>query len=295
MFELSKSKRGPFETWIVKNAAEDSLFEIAPARGGILLRARARGRELLYLDEATFLDTTKNVRGGIPVCFPIAGKIEGNRAVFEGTEIQCSQHGFARNSVWAFEHFDAESGKLTISLSSNDATRAVYPFEFIFKITYRILDDSLGVETEIVNIGARTMPLHFGFHPYFYIGETEKNLCKLIASATRAFNNRTGEFVAFKAPSFGGEEVDYHILNPNGGAVRLRRADGSGLRLDYGGFPCAVIWTLPGKDFICLEPWTAPAGALQTGAGLIKLLPGETDWRMWFVQIEDKPSVHPPL
>jgi galactose mutarotase-like enzyme len=37
-----------------------------------------------------------------------------------------------------------------------------------------------------------------------------------------------------------------------------------------------VIWTLRGRDFVCLEPWTCPGDALNTGAGLLFLAPGET-------------------
>jgi galactose mutarotase-like enzyme len=36
-----------------------------------------------------------------------------------------------------------------------------------------------------------------------------------------------------------------------------------------------VVWTLAGKDFVCLEPWTAAADALNTGEKLIELAPGE--------------------
>jgi galactose mutarotase-like enzyme len=35
-----------------------------------------------------------------------------------------------------------------------------------------------------------------------------------------------------------------------------------------------VIWTLPGKDFVCLEPWTAPANALNSGESLLIVPPG---------------------
>jgi galactose mutarotase-like enzyme len=37
-----------------------------------------------------------------------------------------------------------------------------------------------------------------------------------------------------------------------------------------------VVWTLPGKPFVCLEPWTCPGNALNTGEGLVRLSPGAT-------------------
>ena len=48
------------------------------------------------------------------------------------------------------------------------------------------------------------------------------------------------------------------------------------MRLAWSGdFRTMVVWTLGGRDFVCVEPWTAPAGALRTGEGLIWLAPGE--------------------
>lgn len=288
MFSIAHSSRGPLETLVVENLKDSSRFELAPARGGLLLSARIQDRELLYLDESTLLDLKKNVRGGIPVCFPIAGRIPDNVARFDGAEIRLPQHGFARNLPWEFETFDSGTGKLTISLSSSDETRAVYPFDFLFKLTYRIQDNALVAESDITNTGKKVMPVHLGFHPYFYIGETEKNLLRVVASASRAFDNRAQVYKDYEPPALGGDEVDYHILDPNGGAVRLRGPKG-GIRVDYGAFPCVVLWTLPGKPFVCVEPWTAPAGAMATGGGLIELLPGASDRRMWFAEHESSP------
>jgi galactose mutarotase-like enzyme len=52
---------------------------IAPHRGAIVTSLRIAGRELLYLDRATFDDPSKNVRGGIPVLFPTPGKLANDR------------------------------------------------------------------------------------------------------------------------------------------------------------------------------------------------------------------------
>ena len=37
-----------------------------------------------------------------------------------------------------------------------------------------------------------------------------------------------------------------------------------------------VVWTVAGKDFVCLEPWTCPGNALNTGDRLTVLAPGAT-------------------
>ena len=45
-----------------------------------------------------------------------------------------------------------------------------------------------------------------------------------------------------------------------------------------------MIWTLAGKDFVCLEPWTAGADALNREGQALVLAPGET--KELFVEIE---------
>jgi galactose mutarotase-like enzyme len=35
-----------------------------------------------------------------------------------------------------------------------------------------------------------------------------------------------------------------------------------------------VVWTVAGKGYVCLEPWTAALDALNTGEGLTELPPG---------------------
>jgi galactose mutarotase-like enzyme len=36
-----------------------------------------------------------------------------------------------------------------------------------------------------------------------------------------------------------------------------------------------VVWTLKGRDFVCVEPWSAPANALNDGGAII-VPPGQT-------------------
>src|SRR5688572_28318673 len=92
---------------------------IAPERGALVKSWIVNGRELLYLDDATFNDPTKNVRGGNPVLFPSPGKLEGDR--YPRGEMK--QHGFARNLPWRV------AGEDRLVLEANDITRAQYPWD----------------------------------------------------------------------------------------------------------------------------------------------------------------------
>src|SRR6202044_504006 len=99
-----------------------SIAVVSPARGGMLTRFFAAGLEVLYLDDATFRDPTKNVRGGVPVLFPSPGKLAGDAFSCDGRTGSLKQHGFARNLPWRVERVTtgtATGASVTLGLSSS--------------------------------------------------------------------------------------------------------------------------------------------------------------------------------
>ena len=70
----------------------DVTAEVVPSRGAIVAGLRIGGTEVLYLDRATLDDPAKNVRGGIPVLFPFAGKLADGTLGLTGTKMK--QHDF---------------------------------------------------------------------------------------------------------------------------------------------------------------------------------------------------------
>src|SRR4051812_8129567 len=93
-----EEKPGPLATWVLADHAAGSVAELVPARGGMATRFSVGKQPVLALDEATLLDPSKNVRGGIPVLFPSPGKLAGDRYARGGA---MGQHGFARNLPWS--------------------------------------------------------------------------------------------------------------------------------------------------------------------------------------------------
>ena len=75
-------------------------MKAAPERGGIIIGYGVEGTELLYLNNETFQDEEANVRGGIPILFPISGQLENGEYEWEGISYTMKNHGFARNMPW---------------------------------------------------------------------------------------------------------------------------------------------------------------------------------------------------
>ena len=246
---------------------------MAPQRGALVTSFRVGERELLYLEASTLSDATKNVRGGIPVLFPTPGKLEGDAWHWRGREGTLKQHGFARNMPWTLagsrEHDVAE---VTLRLDSNSATLAAYPFAFHAELTFSLAGQCLTIASRVTNDGPETLPFAFGYHPYFRV--TDKARARVDAHPTRVFDNVTKRPGAFNGIDLTAPEVDLHLLDHPGSRSALELGDGS--RLELRGttdFSIWVVWSLAGKDFVCLEPWTAPGNALNTGEKLRELPP----------------------
>src|SRR5687767_10361614 len=104
------------ETVEIEN--EGTRAVLAPDRGGIVTRLAVDGRELFYLDEATLLDRSKNVRGGNPVLFPSPGPLANDRFTWGGKTGSMKQHGFARQRAWTMK--DVTNTSATLELRSDD-------------------------------------------------------------------------------------------------------------------------------------------------------------------------------
>jgi galactose mutarotase-like enzyme len=260
----------------VSDAAGGSAIEVVPARGGIVSAFRANHRDVLFLDAATLHDRAKNVRGGIPVLFPIAGKLAGDEYARDGVRRGMKQHGFARNLPWRLLAAQGGArGEVALALASDDATRAAFPWDFELTFRYVLEGATLTVAQEYRNTGAHPMPLHAGFHPYFFVPDASKARATISTDATRAMDNRTGATGAFTGFDLTQPEVDLHLLDHRARTTRLALGDGRAvtLRMDAA-FKTLVVWTLTGRDFVCVEPWTAPGNALNTGEGLVEVAPG---------------------
>jgi len=249
----------------------DAVAEVLPERGALVSRWAVGADELLFLDAATVTDRSKNVRGGIPVLFPLAGRVKGP-LTFGGKAISLEQHGFARKRAFEVTELSADdvSSRLELRLTSDAATRAVFDFDFAFWVTVTLEEKRLTVELMVRNTGEAALPLHLGLHPYFQVPLATKNQCAVTATATRAFDLLTNTAVPYAAPKLDGPEVNLHLLDPVPAAT-LTRGDGTSIAVDSSPeMRGLVFWTLPQQPFVCVEPWSDPVdtfGQRSLGAG----------------------------
>lgn len=254
---------------------------IVPARGAIVSSFRAMGRELLYLDEATLRDPTANVRGGVPVLFPSPGKLASDRFRRGGREGAMKQHGFARRRPFDVVSTSADgAARAVMRLESDAETLSEFPFAFRLELTISLAGRALTLAVAVANTGDAPLPFGFGLHPYFAV--SDKARARVPTAATRAFDNVKKLEAPITAPiDLAHGEVDLHLVDHGRARAELVIDGAPSVALAASeSFGRWVLWTLPAKPFVCVEPWTCPADALNTGEGLMELAPGAS-WTGW--------------
>ena len=255
------------------DSAANSTASIAPDRGAIVTSFTVGGRELLYLDQATFEDPAKNVRGGIPILFPSPGKLANDAWAQRGHKGSMKQHGFARTRAW--QVLSSSSRQVALQLKSDAATLEQYPWPFVATLELELIGTRLRLKMSIANTGRETMPFGLGYHPYFLV--TDKARAHIDTDATRQFDNFTKRVSAFTGFDLTAKEVDLHMLDQRARNMPLRLGDGASIDVSASAdFAHWVVWTLNTSDFVCVEPWTCAGNALNTGEQLLMLAPGQT-------------------
>jgi galactose mutarotase-like enzyme len=269
----------PLETVVLKSGTA-SVY-LAPSRGGMATRFFVGERPIFYLDEATLLDTSKNVRGGNPVLFPSPGRLENDTfKTRDGKTGKMSQHGFGRTSSW--DVVAKSENELTLRLVSNEKTRAVFPWDFVATYRYTLDGPTLRIAQRIETTSP-SVPVAVGFHPYFQLADKDKGKARIPTESTRAWDNVAKKIVTLAPSKVAGcpidltqPEVDIHLLDHEATMAVLELGDGHHIEVRASRhFQHWVVWTLAGKDFVCLEPWSAPGNALNTGEEILNAEPNK--------------------
>lgn len=250
-------------------------LEVIPQRGGIVSGLRFGGSRILYMDRGTLYDSSKNVRGGIPILFPICGYLADNTYTLGEVTYHMKQHGFARNyphDVTDISTSESETS-ITVVFSDNPETYEEYPFHFQLKNKYSISSNSLIIDTEIKNNDAKTMPFYLGFHPYFKV--SDKNILAVEVPYGKYIEKIPGSIIN-GGLNFDADEVNVSYYDLNGNICKLLNAqEDLNIELSFDdSFKYVTLWSLKGSDFVCLEPWMAYVDSMNTGKDLNFLEPG---------------------
>ncbi|QNL98024.1 aldose 1-epimerase family protein [Treponema sp. Marseille-Q4132] len=131
----------------------------AVLKGAELVSLKKSGTEYLWQADSVVWNRSA------PNLFPFVGKLNGGVYRFEGKTYPMTPHGFARDVPFALSK--RTDTYLRFALSDTDETRKVYPFPFLFEITYTITGSTLTQTWRVTNTGKSMMYFSLGAHPGF--------------------------------------------------------------------------------------------------------------------------------
>ncbi len=243
-----------------------------------------------------------------PVLFPIVGGLKNNRYTFKGKEYSMGRHGFARDRVFTLSKQTDDS--LTFSLKSDDETKALYPFDFIFSICYQLIGNQLNIIYQIENIGEEDLYCSVGAHPAFavpLISDTsfEDYYLQFEQKETAPIWPLSGEglllsdpvdffqledTIALRKSLFYGDALVFKSLQSKSISI-LSDKHPHGIKVSYENFPFMGIWSAKDADFVCIEPWCGIADTVNTNSeltvkeGIHQVAPKTMMNRNWAIEV----------
>lgn len=227
---------------------------VAPSRGAIVTSLTVGATPLLYMDRSTLEDPSRSVRGGIPILFPFAGRLANDRLVHAGSTMK--QHGFGRTRAW--HTVEQRKDFLRLGIESDGATLEVYPHAFAAEQGFTVLPRGLEITLWMHNRGETPMPVSPGWHPYFPCPSASK-------PGVQPLNVPALDPARFTTDA----EFDFGVTAPVEGRADFEVPGLGRLRVSYSPeMRFLQCWGLPGRDYICLEPFLGPNNTINTPARL---------------------------
>ena len=224
------------------------------------------------------------------VLFPIVGQLKNGEAIIENETYKMKQHGFARDSV--FE----EIGENSYLLKYNEETLKKYPYKFELYISYETTENSVTTKYKVKNIDEKEIFFGLGGHPAFKcdyrnaeikfeqneenaeIFQLDNGLLKLEPEETTNFIKT--DKIKLTANIFDNDAIIMKNLKSN--KVTLIENEKEILEFDFTDFPYLAIWSKPGANFVCIEPWFNTTdkvnsdGIFKSKENILKLDPNKT-------------------
>lgn len=238
----------------------EHLCITADTKGGELISVQFKGKERLWQND------NGSWSGHAPLLFPFCGQFH---VVVDGQEYEYRPHGFAKKSEFTLVEKGADF--LTFAFSSNDQTKAYYPYDFTFFVTYKLVDDTLEVYYDVKNTGDNALYFACGAHDSFALPERVGNYQIRVEKDTvfrhykhHKHNTLTGETqVLAEGKSF--DIPESYLVNDSTvifghvdyNSVTLCHKDGEKIaQITFPDFQNLLVWRSENAQMLCIEPWT---------------------------------------
>lgn len=312
-FKVVEEELGTLPAYKLLDNQTGEYVTVLPSVGGAInAMALNHDGELVeimkgYVSEESLKETLETSFRGSNL-FPFPNRIRDGKYKFKDTEYQLdinfpnesnSIHGLVYKTP--FKIVDKEDGEIgcTLILEYRSKPAPGYPFQYLFKIIYR-LKESSGFECRIkvANMTDQSIPVGHGWHPYFMAGSEKVDDLSLQfpAESMLEVDDRsipTGEanpyssFQDLKPIADTVLDNCFQLSDQEGCADIIVKNTGTGFgyriwqetgkyKYNY-----VQIYTPPDRNSIAIEPMTCAPDAFNNQKGLIVLSPLENFYAMW--------------
>ena len=196
-------------------------------------------------------------------------------------------HGFVRHQEFEYEWGQSGENKASFTIAYQyDGHLEYYPFPFVLKITFTINDDrSFRTAVSVTNLHNASIPVGFGWHPYFRLTEQVEDcllympVCEKVEIDDRMLpNGETTIFDHFNEKEPVGDTFLDNCFLAKSDYILSIEGDGRRLSLEAPAqqFPYFQVFTPPHRTCIALEPMSCNVDAFNNKNGLVELGTGET-------------------
>ena len=208
-----------------------------------------------------------------PVLFPQVSRFIDNKYIYDNKEYNMPMHGFIRDNELSVYYKDEQ--KITFMFQYNEETLKIYPFKFIFYVTYELKDARLDVSYKVVNVGENKMYFMVGGHPGFKIPFNENETYddyyiqfpfKENMKAMQLVNGYVSNVYKPYLENEDKIQLRHDLFIPDAIILKdlkskyvdlLSKKSDYHLRFYFAGFDIFAIWCKNKENchYVCFEPW----------------------------------------
>ena len=277
-----------FESVTLTDPSSSLTATFVPAAGMVGTSLADEGVEFLGQRRGLDAYVSAGKTMGIPILYPWANRLSANSYDVGGAAVTLTSgaggvrpdpHGSPMHGVLA-----AYPGWLVTARSDNTLTAvldyggtprllATFPFPHVLTQDVTLADRTLTIETTVRPTTAASVPLCFGYHPYFQIPDVPRKEWKLTTPNMRHLpvddkGLPTGEREAWNATAepLGSVEYDDGFDEVPAGSVFALSGGDHRIEVHFEkGYPAAQLFAPGSDDVIGIEPMAAPTDALRRG------------------------------
>jgi aldose 1-epimerase len=246
---------------------------------------------------------------GIPLLYPWANRLGERRFEVAGRTVDVDAssptakedpnglpiHGLlsAAHGWVVTRHDVTENGATLVADFDFGAHRQIargFPFPHELSYEATLSGGTLTIATTVRATGDATVPIAFGYHPYFRLPniprsdwEIELPVRERLRLDERMLPTGHREAITVSSGPLGSRTFDDAYLAPGDSAPFTVSGGGRRIEVTFdSGYPYAQVYAPADDDVIALEPMTAPTNALITGGPELPLVAPGSEFRASF-------------